>query len=168
MSEIWKPVVGFEGIYEVSSHGRVKRISKEGGSQINLVLKHHQIKGGYHSVILSWKNIRKNLLVSRLVATAFLGHPKNGQEANHKDGDVTNNYSYNLEWLSRSDNILHAYRVLNRKPSRGNTKLYGGDVAMIRQLLASGNYTQNEIGKMYNVGRSAIYDIKAGNTWNHI
>ena len=98
--EIWKPVVGYEGLYMVSNWGRVKSI-KFGKERI---LKQN-IRRGYYYVGLSKNGIVKNYYVHRLVATYFVDNPNNKEQVNHKDGVKTNNVYTNLEWVTQEENM---------------------------------------------------------------
>lgn len=103
--EIWKDIEGFEGIYQVSSHGRIR----------------HKIKGiksfnevnGYYKVDLYDKEKRKHIRfrVHRLVAKAFIENPNNYKEVNHIDEDKHNNRVSNLEWCSREQNLIHSIKT---------------------------------------------------------
>jgi hypothetical protein len=115
----WRPVVDYEGIYDVSSCGAVRRIGRAarsgagrgGGVRIGRILKAHEVKGGYLSVQL-WRNGKPAMkLVHCLVAAAFIGPCPAGQEVNHKNGNKHHNYASNLEYLTRPDNLRHAYRT---------------------------------------------------------
>ena len=108
MTEIWKSVIGFEGLYEVSNLSRVRRVGAAHGAKRGRVLK-DQPNRGYRSVQL-WKNDKpKTCLVHVLVAEAFIGPKPDGHEVNHDDGKKTNNIGTNLEWMTRSQNMKHAY-----------------------------------------------------------
>lgn len=118
MLEIWKPIKNYEGLYEVSNLGKVKSLSKRKGfiETTDIVLKPRNIKG-YLSVHLSKKGITKNLLIHRLVALAFIPNPEDKPEVNHIDGNKKNNCVSNLEWVTKSENDLHAYKLgLRRSP----------------------------------------------------
>ena len=97
--EYWKPVVGYEGHYQVSNFGRVKSIKF--GKEIILKQK---IRGGYYSVGLSKNGIVKTYYVHRLVAEAFIDNPNNYKEVNDKDEDKSNNIVSNLEWCNAKYN----------------------------------------------------------------
>lgn len=132
--EIWKPIKGYEGLYEVSNLGRVRSLpvitgniqqstSRGGKSMVINVPQvrlgriinpnNTSVKGsdnGYlKGVVLSKKGKQKGFLVHRLVATAFLPNPHNLPEVNHKDRDRSNNKVSNLEWISSEDNKAHAH-----------------------------------------------------------
>lgn len=113
MNEIWKDVVGYEGLYQVSNLGRVKRVrgrDSRGNLRNERVLKPRSIHG-YMIAHLCKDGTPSNKAVHRLVAEAFLNNPNNLPEVNHIDGDKTNNLVSNLEWISSSDNSLHAFRL---------------------------------------------------------
>ena len=107
--EIWKPVVGYEGLYEVSNLGRMKRLAREyvdvknnrvGHLKEKIIPQHPQIKG-YLTVFI----MGKQYLAHRLVAEAFIPNPDNLPMVNHKDEDKTNNRADNLEWCTNRYNI---------------------------------------------------------------
>lgn len=100
MQEIWKPVKGFEGLYEVSNLGRVRR---------NRILKPHNT-GRYLQACLCKNGKQSHVLIHRLVAEAFVENPNNLPEVNHKDEDIFNNAASNLEWMSRSENLQYGTR----------------------------------------------------------
>lgn len=118
MSEIWKPVLGYEGYYEVSNYGRVKRLetrvnSNRGGRAVReKILKQITTKFGYLTVHLCVENKRDKKKIHRLVAEAFIPNPDNLPCVNHKDENKSNNFVFvkpdgtidpeksNLEWCS--------------------------------------------------------------------
>ena len=99
--EIWCPIKGFEGLYEVSDQGRVKSI----GYGDDRILKPQRIKTGYLLVGLRKNREQKWYLVHRLVAQAFIQNPDNLPEVNHRDEDKENNSVQNLEWCDRKYNV---------------------------------------------------------------
>lgn len=114
--EIWKDVVGYENIYEVSNLGRVKmlkRIVNAGnGSVLNLkesIKSLHLVGRGYKAVNLCKDGNKKPNYIHRLVAQAFIPNPHNKKTVNHIDGDKLNNKVDNLEWMTYSENNKHAY-----------------------------------------------------------
>lgn len=105
MKEIWKPVKGYEGFYEVSDHGNVKSLRK------NKILKQTVgVKNGYSYVGLYKEGKDKRVLVHRIVATAFIDNPMQKRTVNHKDGNKSNNCVENLEWATYSENHRHAFK----------------------------------------------------------
>lgn len=106
MNEIWKPINGYNGDYEVSNMGRVKSIKR------NKMLKPMKKRSGYYAVGLYKDAIRKYVSLHRVVAFAFLGDPPEGKDQiNHKDGDKSNNCVNNLEWCNQSENLAHSFRI---------------------------------------------------------
>lgn len=106
--EFWRPVVGWEGGYEVSSLGRVKTLPKKQNGFKNRLLKPMVNPFGYVYVMLSE---RKHIFIHRLVAIAFIKNPNNKPSVNHINGKKDDNYLWNLEWVTRSENCKHAYRT---------------------------------------------------------
>ena len=117
--EIWHPCAGFETHYEVSNLGNVRSVERMvyhycGGSKINhsTLLKSGKSKSGYLTVSFCIDGLKSNHSVHRLVARAFISNESNKPQVNHKDGNKHNNNVNNLEWVTRSENGLHAYRIL--------------------------------------------------------
>jgi hypothetical protein len=123
VKEVWKPVVGYEGLYEVSNYGNVRSlertvVDKNGAirpvhSKLltwhkSKITKRHPI-ARYHVEL--WKdNKRKAVKVHRLVAQAFIPNSDGKPQINHKDGDPSNNAVTNLEWVTSSENNKHAHQ----------------------------------------------------------
>ena len=113
----WRPVVGYEGYYEVSNRGDVRSLTRTvpHGSHF-ATYKGKQRKKyldttGYYIVTLrSHGNLEKKY-VHRLVAEAFIPNPDNLESVDHIDFDRTNNCVENLRWLSPRDNVLHSFRA---------------------------------------------------------
>ena len=101
--EVGKPVKGFEKFYEVSNFGRVSNYRK--------ILKTYVINSGYLALKFTVQGKVTPLLVHRLVAEAFIPNPDNKPHVNHKDGNKQNNCVWNLEWVTVSENILHARQI---------------------------------------------------------
>lgn len=100
-NEIWKPVINFEKLYEVSNLGRVRNARGR-------VLKVHPQNCGYLQITFTLNKVCTKFLVHRLVAIHFLENVDNKKYVNHIDGDKLNNCVTNLEWVTNSENILHA------------------------------------------------------------
>lgn len=102
--ELWRPVPGYEDKYWVSNFGRCKSKYK--------ILSGNKCRNGYYAVSLSNKeNKTKNFLLHRVVVQTFLLNTDNLEEVNHKNGIKTDNRVENLEWLSHSDNMKHAFET---------------------------------------------------------
>ena len=121
--EEWKDVIGYEGLYVVSSKGKVKSLGK--GNSTNTLTKHQRIltqrekNNGYLHVKLYKFGIRRYMLVHRLVAKSFLENRLNKPEVNHKDGNKKNNNLENLEWSTTSENLIHSFKTGLRAPLLG-------------------------------------------------
>ena len=106
--EIWKDVKGYEGIYQISNLGKVKslnRILSNGSKRKGIVLKQYTNRDGYVFVCLSKDGKSKTTYIHRLVADAFVPNDENEDEVDHLDNNKLNNFSSNLEWVSRKENV---------------------------------------------------------------
>lgn len=103
--EIWKDVVGWKGIYQVSNHGRLKSFKKDKNGYI-LSIKNST--GWYLNAVLTTFGKFKSEKLHRLVAKYFIRNPHNKPQVNHKDLNKQNNYYKNLEWATPSENNKHA------------------------------------------------------------
>lgn len=108
--EIWKDVVGYEGIYLVSNYGNIKRKDYR-GTGIERMLKPSINQNGYLQLQLYKNGKRKNYLVHQLVGKAFIPNPNNLIEINHKDENPLNNKLENLEWCTRAYNNNYGTRT---------------------------------------------------------
>lgn len=113
--ERWRFVKGFEGLYLVSDLGRVMGLPKK--TTYGRLLTQCPYTGGYLKVCLCKNNVKHTKPVHRLVAESFIPNAENKPEVNHKNGVRTDNRATNLEWVTRSENELHAYRTLGKTPS---------------------------------------------------
>lgn len=113
--ERWKNIKGYPG-YKVSSYGRVASFRKgrngikkdvDKNHPYYMVPKRHRL--GYLYVYLMLDGESHKCYIHRLVANAFIDNPQNKSEVNHKDGDKMNNHVENLEWVTRRENMQHAY-----------------------------------------------------------
>jgi hypothetical protein len=117
MSEAWKPVVGYEGIYEVSSLGRVRmlrRMRSDGRTYPERIARVKPLTTGYLNMSLYKGGKEVRAFVHRLVAEAFIPNPESKPCINHKDGNRSNNAVENLEWCTQSENIRHSFDTLGR------------------------------------------------------
>ena len=167
--EIWRDVVGYEGLYMVSNLGRVKRVGRNHGAKVGRILKTNIGTNGYQQVILSKKSKLKTCRVHRLVADAFIPKIAGKEHVNHKDGDRTNNLLENLEWCTISENAHHKYDVLGYKkptvkPESKTRKLSIKDVLSI--FNSSGSYA--EIAKRFGISDVMARNIKLGKCWSDV
>lgn len=163
MKEIWKDVIGYEGLYKISNLGRVK-------NRFDLILKPNTTRG-YKIVSLSKNNTQKTYKLHSLVALNFLGkRAKGGLQVNHIDGNKLNNKVSNLEYVTRSKNVKHAYS-LGLMDKRGHknckAKLSVIEVLEIRNRYIRGE-SISEIAKDYSIHICNVRRIINRTTWKHI
>lgn len=122
MKEEWKDIPGYEGLYQVSTMGRVKSLSREIISSTGNYVSKEKILTttgndglGYVRLQLFKNNKGKLVRAHRLVAMAFIPNPENKCDVNHKNGNKSDNRVENLEWATRSENEKHSYYILNKK-----------------------------------------------------
>jgi hypothetical protein len=110
MNEIWKDIQGYEGLYQVSNHGRVRSFAKDVDKGKFLKVEPQSGECKYTQIRLSKNGSCKAYYVHRLVACAFLPNPFNLPEVNHKDENKSNNRVDNLEWTTRKENANYGTR----------------------------------------------------------
>ena len=103
--EKWRDIPGYEGFYQVSDLGNIRSIRFNKIRNMKSWDSH-----GYRAVELCMNNNRYTVGVHRLVALTFIPNPENKPEVNHKDRNKSNNNVENLEWVTQSENVAHAYR----------------------------------------------------------
>ena len=180
--EVWKPIEGYEGYYEVSNLGRVQgldRTVQQGMRRLAVaqrVLKPWIKDQKYLFVTLCHDGPSIRARVHQLVAAAFLGLRPDGLQINHLDGNKKNNHVGNLEYVTPSENIRHAVNVLGtirRYPVRRgedsySAKLSKDDVLVIRSRYLAGNVTQCQLAQEFGVGQNAISSVVNNRTWKHV
>lgn len=180
MIEEWRAVSGYEGLYEVSSFGRVRsldRVVKAGRGGKGETLKEGRILSpilshkGYLRVCLVDGQSKKARQIHRIVAEAFLPKRDGASDVNHIDLDKANNAVENLEWVTPSENMRHARsagaysagRDLAHVNPRKCQKLSNDDISEIRSLIIAGEI-QRDIAAKFGVAESMISMIKTGKT----
>ena len=118
MTEIWKDIIGYEGQYQVSNFGNVRKIApfpRKMNCSVNnpYLLKKAKSSTGYVHVQLVKCGESKTINVHKLVANAFVPNPENKPEINHIDADRSNNRSTNLEWVTHTENMVHAVKLFH-------------------------------------------------------
>lgn len=165
--EVWRPITDFVGHYDVSDAGRVRSIKRR-----TIVLAPRYDRWGYIKAALFKDGAYHPKLVHRLVAAEFMEPaPSAMHEINHIDGDKANNRADNLEWCTRSENGLHAYRnglsVSRKGSAHGCSKLTESQIAEIKSLLGQG-VRQRDIAARFGVGQPQIHRIATGKRWAHL
>ena len=120
VKEVYRPVKGFEGLYEVSNFGNVRSLKKIIGRRVvdARLLKQRISTQGYLMVSLTRNYKTFNASVHRLIAEAFIDNPFNKATVNHIDGNKLNNDISNLEWATQRENNIHAYRTGLHDPKK--------------------------------------------------
>ena len=159
--EYWKPVVGYERLYEVSDLGRVRTI-KTGKFKTHTV----SAQDRRHFMLLWKKNKPALMRVHRLVLLAFKGPPPRRHESCHNDGNPEHNHLSNLRWDTRKSN--HADRIrhgtTNRGEQCGTSKLTTKQVLAIRK----DQRLQREIAADYGILQNHVSRIKNRVRWAHV
>lgn len=172
--EVWKPVVSWEGIYEVSTHGRIRRIAPRGDGHASGFLLGSISSYGYRQIMLRYRGRKVITFVHQIVAAAFLGPCPAGHNVNHKDEVKLNNHLENLEYLTNEENARQAHRnrvAYVRGESHGRAKYSDEEAMNVIRLLRQG-YPNGKIVEMLGIGRSAVSYIKTKKRraylWDHI
>lgn len=181
--ERWKDIdrKNFEGLYQISSFGRVKslgRLDAQGHKRKEKLLSLRKtikkgMRGYYLSVILHSKPHKSNCKVHRLVAEEFLPNPLNYKQVNHIDGDKSNNHYKNLEWCSQSQNSQHAHDtglvIPAKGVSHGRNKLTEEQVKELYLSKLKGvnreDFVAQELGRVYGVNGRMILSIYRKEAW---
>ncbi len=126
MQEEWKGIRGYEGIYEVSSFGRIRSVSRIEKDSLGRekpvtgkILSPYILNSGYKGIRLR----NKSFLVHRIVALAFVPNPEGKPQVNHKDENKLNNCANNLEWLTKHENE-HYGTAIQRRAANQSKKVY--------------------------------------------
>lgn len=112
-AEEWRDVVGYEGLYKISSHGKVK--SYHARYKKPRILKTSMTTTGYRKVELVKNKVKKSRKIHRLVAEAFIPNEENKPYVNHLDSNPLNNNVNNLEWCTQKENMVHSSIFGNHK-----------------------------------------------------
>ena len=181
-TEIWKDIVDYEGVYQISNLGKVKSLYRlrqcsKGAFRVipERVLKSKISRGGYETVHLrtgkeSWPSVH------RLVASAFIPNLENKPTVNHIDGIKLNNNLTNLEWATESEQMIHAISTgLYTPPVIKDYTRYGEDahsckikqedVEIIKSMRKQGR-TYKYISEQFNIGISQTFRICKNQSWN--
>lgn len=171
-TERWRPVIGFEGLYEISNQGRVRSVSRwvsigKGKRLSEGRIISQSIKEGYPTVCLCNCGIEQHKTVHRILAESFI--PGSGEVVRHLDGDKLHCTEDNLAWGSYAD---------NEKDKREHGRLVYGEahhqakltIEMVKDIRAmhERGITQLSIARSIGIGRGAVGCVIRGETWRHV
>jgi hypothetical protein len=175
MQEVWLPVVGWEGLYEVSDQGRVKSLARTCRSSFGAIrtvaeriMKPSPSSKGYLQLILSRDGVQTGRSVHSLVAEAFIGPRPEGMEVRHGDSGQLDNSLANLCYGTPAENASDRLRdgTHNEGERHPMAKLTVAQVRHIRQQLENGPLgTAARLARELGVSKTAIGSIKRGKTW---
>lgn len=179
--EAWSEIAGYEGLYFISSYGKVKsaeRLARYTHAvtkqelfrrKAAILLKQANHTNGYKIVSLSRYGVSVDTSIHRLVAAAFIPNPNGLPVVNHKDGNKTNNHVGNLEWCTHKENNDHAMQAglaaIGEKT--GSAKLRPDLILSIRAKRNTGVYLK-KLAAEYGVSTCTISQICRRETWRHI
>jgi hypothetical protein len=167
--EEWRPVPGFEGRYDVSSLGHVRRWRGAAASVLEtpLPLVGEIDRDGYHKVLLRAYPIRTKRFVHRLVAESFIGPCTDGMQVNHRDGVKLNNAAPNLEYVTCAENHAHAVRTGLKAHGEGmaSAKITAAQLLAVLGRYAAGALSAPEAARALGVTKEAFSCAVRGKTW---
>lgn len=188
MTEIWKDIPGYEGLYQASNLGNIKSlkrkiIRKSANSETfhkypvkEKIFDFGVDKDGYSTLTLfDCHHKRYKWRAHRLIAITFIQNKTDKPYVNHINGIKTDNRVENLEWCTAKENIQHAWKTGLCKSKIGNrgetspfAKLKNHQVLEIREKYKTGLYSQRKLGAEYGVSKDRISDIVKRISWFHI
>ena len=154
----WKDLKGYEGVYEISNEGDLRRIPKR------THLKPRLTYDGYVNYRVCMYGVTKTVSAHRAVAIAFIPNPENKETVNHKDGVKSNNHVDNLEWATRTEQVQHSYDLGLKQPVHTNRKLSKEDVLEIRATYVKGSkeFGSGALAKKYGITDANILKVVKG------
>lgn len=174
--EEWRDIPGYEGLYCISSHGRITAYDRAGEHQARWGIAKMKFPGGPRVLSTTTKGYKYialkkpgqkgiKFLFHRLVMLTFVGSPEKGMQVNHKDGDKENNHLSNLEYCTSLQNLRHCIDVLGKKRGEGgSSKLTELQVRSIRK----DERVLRVIAADYGVTLQAIWMVKKRKNWAHL
>jgi len=176
--EIWKDIKGYEGFYQVSNLGNIKSLksflfTKSGiKKQRRERLMNQTIKyNGYKTIMFSINNNHKRFHVHRIVAQTFILNIENKPQVNHKNGIKADNRVENLEWVTASENSIHAIKnnLIKTGEDSSYSKLTKNQVLIIRRLFKiNPNFNKTYVAKKLGVRDTTIHKIINNQRWKHL
>lgn len=171
LPEMWKDVPTYEGLYMVSTYGRVYKYPLASFTPTGLpcikkekLMKSSPNQDGYYQLELRKNGKDKSWCVHKLVAFTFLENPLNKPQANHKDGNKSNNHLWNLQWATNAENIQHAYDIGLEKPRYG--KDHHRSKPVINTITGQSYESLSEAAKANGMDFRTLSDKLLGNSKN--
>lgn len=173
MQEVWKPIIGYEGLYEVSDMGRVRRLTQRNkvcnrAYVYPRILKPCSHSKGYKQVTLSRNGVSLSRSIHRLVLEAFIGE-RDGMQGAHLNGVQSDNRLKNLKWVTQAENELH--KVSHGKSVIGekspNAKLTEKSVILMRNMRNAGCAVKTLVD-IFGVSDTNVRLILSRKAWNHV
>ena len=175
--EQWKPIKGYEGMYEVSTYGRVRSLNYNHTKRPKLLSLGLSADKRYYGVCLCKHGKVKRFRVNRLVAETFIPNPCNYPVVNHIDGNSLNNHVQNLEWCTQSHNINHGKRnqiVSQKLRNRKDTSkpvmaiLPNGDVEQYPSICEAARKLNGSDGTIWQALNGKVKRVYGGRQWRYI
>lgn len=167
--EVWKPVVGYEGQYDVSSEGRVRSLARKchlGRRTLKArILLQSPNAEGYLRLSLKSEGKARTVRVNRLVAMAFMPIPNcDEMEVNHKNGIKSDNAVSNLEWNTRKENQSHAVEtgLWDKKKFYGKMRIHSDEVILTVAKLLRLGFKNSQVVRLTGISISTISFIRNG------
>lgn len=172
--ETWKPIASLNNLYEASNTGKIRN-----AKTLHVLKAFVGVHGYYTMQVCPTPRGAKNVRVHQLVAEAFLGTRPNNMVVNHKDGNKKNNNIENLEYVTSSENNIHALRnglrhpaAMRGKSPRGEShyraKITEETVKEVLRLRKEKGYGSRKIAKIIGITNGTVSGILYGRTWKHI
>jgi len=174
-NEIWRPVVGYEGLYEVSNLGRVRSLDVRVRCANNatrvkkgVVLTLHSDDTGRMGISLWRNNKGKTFRVHTLVLNAFIGPCPEGMQCCHWDGNASSNKLENLRWDTQVENEKdkdrHGTRTVGEKDVHAKLK----DWQAQEIIDTTGTTSVSEMANKFGISKQVVCCIRSGRTWKHL
>lgn len=181
MEEAWRDIPGWEGLYQASSQGRIRsvtrtvvalrhgRMAKATYTGKIMALTPRGVRGKYLGVNLSRGDVKRSYMVHRLICHTFHGDPLPGQEAAHNDGNSFNNQAKNLRWATVYENAADKARhgTQRRGVDASKAKLTEQQVCEIRRRKVSGERART-LAEAFGINPQTVHDIVARRSWAHV
>lgn len=177
MNEVWKDIPGYDGLYQCSNLGRFRAPAKiENSDRRYCVRKEKILKAtyegnGYLQIGLAIEKKQVRFLAHRLIAAAFIPTVEGKDFVNHINGIKDDNRVENLEWVTKSENTIHSFKIGlqdNQGTNHPQAKIDDHAVREIRIKYKSGLYSSRGLASEYSMSKTSILDIIKHKAWSHV